>query len=121
MVEKLNLDEEQVAQIRELLGEGFQAQRENGRARFDLMKEAFPNAFGGGPGGGQNGGGQNGGGERSNSGGGPGGAAAVAARTCAIRPSGKPCRNSWSSRKSRPRWMTSRPRRRRSRSSSRPR
>jgi len=60
MVEKLNLDEEQVEQIRGLLTESGQARMENGRARFDMMKAAFPDVFNRGPnGGGQNGGGQN--------------------------------------------------------------
>jgi hypothetical protein len=57
MIEKLNLEEDQVEQIRELLGQSRQVQRENGRAMFDMMRTAFPNQGnngpnpGGGPGG----------------------------------------------------------------------
>ena len=40
MVEKLTLSDEQVAEIRELLNEGRQAQRENGRIFGEVMKNA---------------------------------------------------------------------------------
>jgi Spy/CpxP family protein refolding chaperone len=68
MIEKLNLDDEQVAQIRELLGQSRQAQFENGRGFFDMMRSAFPpnNRQNGGPGGGGPGG-------PGGPGGGPGG------------------------------------------------
>ncbi len=42
MIEKLSLSEDQVAQIQELLNEGRQAARENGRQMFDLMRQAVP-------------------------------------------------------------------------------
>ena len=42
MIEKLNISEEQVEQLRELINGRRQAQREEMRARFDLMKSAFP-------------------------------------------------------------------------------
>jgi hypothetical protein len=42
MIEKLILDEDQVAEIRELLNEGRQAQFQTFRARGDIMKGAFP-------------------------------------------------------------------------------
>lgn len=42
MIEKLNLSEEQVAELQELINGRRQAQREEGRARFDLMKAALP-------------------------------------------------------------------------------
>jgi hypothetical protein len=69
MIEKLSLNEDQVAQIQELLNEGRQASRQNQRAYFDMMRTAFPdqgnngqNGQNGGPGGGGfGGGGQNGG------------------------------------------------------------
>jgi Spy/CpxP family protein refolding chaperone len=57
MIEKLNLDDEQVAHIRELLGQSRQSQFENGRVFFDMMRSAFPpndrqnGGQGGGPGG----------------------------------------------------------------------
>ena len=58
MIEKLNLEEDQVEQIRELFDQGRQVQRENGRAVSDMMRTAFsnpgnngPNPGGGGPGG----------------------------------------------------------------------
>ncbi|MHB1558748.1 MAG: hypothetical protein ACYC61_14945 [Isosphaeraceae bacterium] len=66
MIEKLNLDEEQVAQINQLLGEERQAMGETFRARFDLMGQAFPQDntnTNGGQGGNGNAGG-NGGGRR---------------------------------------------------------
>jgi hypothetical protein len=64
MVEKLNLNEDQVAQIQNLLAESGRARMENGRARFDMMKQAFPDAFN--PNNGQNGGPPNGGGQDPN-------------------------------------------------------
>jgi hypothetical protein len=42
MIEKLGLEEDQVQQIRELAAQGFQAQRENDRALFDMMRTAVP-------------------------------------------------------------------------------
>ena len=42
MIEKLLLSEEQVEQIRELINEGRQAMRENGRAYGEMMRDAFP-------------------------------------------------------------------------------
>ncbi len=68
MIEKLNLDEDQVVQIRELLGQSRQAQFENGRVFFDMMRSAFPpnDRQNGGPGGGGPGG-------PGGPGGGPGG------------------------------------------------
>ncbi|MGP0066104.1 MAG: hypothetical protein ACLQGP_21205 [Isosphaeraceae bacterium] len=58
MIEKLNLSEEQVEQLQELINGNRRAQREEGRARMELMKGAFPqnanadpNANGGGRGG----------------------------------------------------------------------
>jgi hypothetical protein len=63
MIEKLSISEEQVEQLQELLNGRRQAQREEGRARFDLMKAAFPapanadaNANGNGGNNGRNGG-----------------------------------------------------------------
>jgi hypothetical protein len=70
MIEKLTLGEDQVEQIQQLLREGQQAQRENGRPWGDMMKTAFPNPNAGNNG--QNGGGQNGnGGGRGGRGGFP--------------------------------------------------
>ena len=43
MIEKLNLEEDQVEQIRELFDQGRQVQRENGRAMSDMMRTAFSN------------------------------------------------------------------------------
>jgi hypothetical protein len=43
LIEKLGLEEEQVQQIQELVAQGFQAQRENDRAVFDMMRSAVPN------------------------------------------------------------------------------
>jgi hypothetical protein len=58
IIEKLNLDEFQVEQIRELLDQSLQAQRESGQAMFEMMRPALPNPAknglnpgGGGPGG----------------------------------------------------------------------
>ena len=58
MIEKLNLDEFQVEQIRELLDQSRQAQRESGRVMWDMIRTALsdpakngPNPGGGGPGG----------------------------------------------------------------------
>ncbi len=49
MIEKLNLEEDQVEQIRELFDQGRQVQRENGRAMSDMMRTAFPNPGNNGP------------------------------------------------------------------------
>ena len=80
MIEKLGLEDDQVQQIRELATQSFQAQRENGRALFDLMRTAVPDQGnngqnpGGGPGpGGGNGGGGPGRGRGRGRPGGPGG------------------------------------------------
>jgi hypothetical protein len=63
MIEKLNMDEAQVEQLRELMDERRQAQRETRQARMELMKSAFPNPNQGnnGQNGGNAGNGQNGG------------------------------------------------------------
>ncbi len=61
MVERLNLDEEQVAQIQQLLGEERQAMFGTFQARRDLMNQAFPqgnNTNNGGQGGVNGGGGR---------------------------------------------------------------
>ncbi len=65
--EKFNLDDEQAEQIRALLNEGRQAQRQAGRQRMELMKGAFPTPPGGNGGGGN---GNNGRGGRGGRGGG---------------------------------------------------
>ena len=42
MIEKLNISEEQVEQLRELINGRNQARREQGRAQFELMQAALP-------------------------------------------------------------------------------
>ena len=43
MIEKLNLDEFQVEQIRELIDQSRQAQRESGQAMMEMIRTALPN------------------------------------------------------------------------------
>ncbi len=43
MIEKLNLDEFQVEQIRELLDQSHQAQRESGQVMMEMIRTALPN------------------------------------------------------------------------------
>jgi hypothetical protein len=60
MIEKLQINEDQVAQIQEVLNEGRQVQRQSQRAWGEMMRTALPADPNGGQNGG-NGGGQNGG------------------------------------------------------------
>jgi hypothetical protein len=48
-IEKLNLDEFQVEQIRELVDQSNQAQRKNGQAMMEMMRTALPNPAKNGP------------------------------------------------------------------------
>jgi hypothetical protein len=49
IIEKLNLDEFQVEQIRELLNQSNQAQRESSKVMFDMIRTGLPNSTKNGP------------------------------------------------------------------------